>query len=305
MSMICYQDKNFRPASLALIGQANAVLDSMRARGYQLTLRQLYYQLVATAIIPNTPKSYDNLGALINDARLAGLVDWLAIEDRTRNLQSQAFWNDPSELIERVEGAYHKDWWVGQKTRVEIWIEKDALVGVIETPANELDCPFFSCRGYTSQSEMWAAAQRMIRRQKKTGQLTTILHLGDHDPSGIDMTRDIGDRLELFCHHHGYVAPIVKRIALTMEQIEQYNPPPNPAKITDSRAAAYIAEHGDESWELDALTPEVIEQLIRDNVEPYIDRDIMDEIKTAEERDKDLLRETSDRWDDVVEFLQS
>jgi hypothetical protein len=305
MSKICYIEKNFRPASVALIAQSNTILDDMRARGYQLTLRQLYYQLVAAAIIPNTPKSYDNLGALINDARLAGLVDWNAIEDRTRNLQSQAAWNSPGELIERVEDAYHKDWWRGQKTRVEVWIEKDALVGVIEGPCTELDCPFFSCRGYTSQSEMWGAAHRIMKRQMLTKQLTTILHLGDHDPSGIDMTRDITERLAMFCHHHGYTAPIVKRIALTMDQIEEYNPPPNPAKISDSRATGYIDEYGDQSWELDALTPEVIEQLIRDNVEPFIDDDIMDEIKEQETKDKELLGKTSERWDEVAEFLEA
>lgn len=305
MPKICYQEKNFRPASLALIQQSNTILNDMRARGYQLTLRQLYYQLVATGVIPNTPKSYDNLGALINDARLAGIVDWLHIEDRTRSLRALSSWDGPESIIQSAAASYHRDWWKGQNTRVEVWIEKDALVGVIETVCNEFDIPYFSCRGYTSQSEMWSAAQRIMRRQRIEGQDTHILHLGDHDPSGIDMTRDITERLAMFCTHHGLNAPEVERIALTMAQIEEYNPPPNPAKLSDSRCAGYIDQYGDESWELDALTPEVIEELIRTHVQEHIDKATMDEVKADEETEKELLTKSADRWDDVAEFLEA
>jgi len=146
------------------------------------------------------------------------------------------------------------------------WIEKDALVGVIAGICNTLDVPYFSCRGYTSQSEMWAAAQR-LKKYVQQRQQPYIIHLGDHDPSGIDMSRDIRDRLSMFA---GFPVS-VERIALTMSQVEHYDPPPNPAKITDSRAAEYIDRWGEESWELDALEPRVIEDLIRMHVESHRD----------------------------------
>jgi hypothetical protein len=304
MPFVCYIPKNFREASTALIKTCNQIIRQYTAAGYQLTLRQLYYQLVSRAVIPNTPKSYDNLGALVNDARLAGLIDWNAIEDRTRNLSALPTWNDPEEIVSNVAGAFHVNWWEGQDTRVEVWIEKDALVGVIEEACQSLDTPFFSCRGYTSQSEMWGAAQRIIRRWNKESQETVILHLGDHDPSGLDMTRDITDRLAMFCEHHGMTAPRVNRIALTREQIDLYNPPPNPAKISDSRAAAYIAEHGDESWELDALEPDVINNLIREHIERYMDEATMRKRRDYEDKCKEQLDSVSDHWDEVADFVE-
>lgn len=302
MPKIAYVPKSFQQKSLALIEQANGFIARYNSA---ITLRQLYYRLVANDIIPNTPKSYDNLGSLINDARLAGLVDWNAIQDRTRNLRKLGTFENPSEVISAAEHSYHVNWWDGQEVRVEVWIEKDALVGVIEDVCEELDVPYFSCRGYTSQSEMWGAAMRIINRKKHEQQNTVILHLGDHDPSGIDMTRDITERLDLFCGHHGFSSSIdVKRIALTMEQIEQYNPPPNPAKVTDTRANAYIAEHGDESWELDALEPDVIVELIRENVQEYIDEETMNDRKEYENEGKELLTKCSDNWTDVAEHIQ-
>ncbi len=116
---------------------------------------------------------------------------------------------------------------------------------MFEPICEELDVPYFSCRGYTSQSEMWAAAQRLLGYiWAKQRQHVTILHFGDHDPSGIDMTRDIRERLSLFCGGEGFA---VRRIALNMDQVRQYDPPPNPAKLTDTRVDAYLRKYGDDS----------------------------------------------------------
>lgn len=277
MATICYQPKKFRESSLKLIDICNDILATYRAQGYELTLRQLYYQLVARAIIENSERSYDNIGALISDARLAGLIDWTAIVDRTRHVRALPHWDSPSDIIRSSAGQFNYDKWAGQDTRVEVWVEKDALVDITGQACNRLDVPFFSCRGYTSQSEMWGAANRLMRYyEDSAASNVVVLHLGDHDPSGLDMTRDITERLALFCEHHGHVAPTIKRIALNMDQIRQYNPPPNPAKVTDCRAPKYIAEHGHESWELDALQPQVIEALITKHIKQHMDEDLFD-----------------------------
>lgn len=297
MPKIKYKDIRFRQSSLDLIHLVNQVISEYQAQGYELTLRQAYYQLVARGYIPNNERSYKNIGNLINDGRLAGLIDWYAITDRTRNLRRNSHWDTPSEVIASAKYSYLLDKWEGQPNYVEVWVEKDALVDVVGQACRPLDVPFFSCRGYTSQSEMWVAAQRFINQEHREQRI--IIHLGDHDPSGIDMTRDIQERLEMFG-----ADVYVKRVALTMEQIEQFNPPPNPAKITDSRCDKYIAMYGYESWELDALEPKVITDLIRSEVTMYRDDDLYQEVCRKERKEKQELQMLCDHYGTAVNYLQ-
>jgi len=276
--------KNFRATSRAIIAKANEIIDEYSAQGYSLTLRQLYYQFVARDLIPNTERSYKNLGSLINDGRLAGLIDWSAIEDRTRNISAAPHWDSPADVIQAARDSYQIDMWADQPRRVEVWIEKNALTGVIHDTCRELFVPYFACIGYVSQSEQWRAFQRSLNHP------VTILHLGDHDPSGIDMTRDNDDRLNMV--FGGDVKMI--RIALNMNQIEQYGPPPNPAKIKDSRFEKYLRDFGPDSWELDALEPSVINDLIRTHVEDIRDDELFDAARERYEMDCDALDEIID-----------
>jgi hypothetical protein len=304
MPLIEYVPKVFSEAHEVIIESANLVCAAYRAQGYDLTLRQLYYQFVSRGWIANKDTEYKRLGSIINDARLAGRLDWDYITDRTRNLRSLAHWNDPTEIMRAVATQFRTDRWESQPLRIEVWIEKDALVGVIEGPCTSQDVPYFSCRGYTSQSEVWGAAQR-IERYLEAGQRVLILHLGDHDPSGMDMSRDIEDRLRLFVEGDGLDADDleVRRIALNTDQVRQYNPPPNPAKLTDSRVGPYIDRFGPESWELDALEPTVIGALITDNIEAERDEEAWEAATKAQETHREHLTMAHSRWDEVVEFL--
>lgn len=296
MSKVQYKDIKFQSKSLELIERVNSIIAEYDAQGYELTLRQVYYQLVARGFIPNNERSYKNLGELINNGRLAGLIDWYAIVDRTRNLRRNGHWDNPAEIIDSARYSYMLDRWKYQPNYVEVWVEKDALIGIVSQICRKLDVPHFSCRGYTSQSEMWAAAQRFIRQDYRESR--TIIHLGDHDPSGIDMSRDIQDRLDMFGADVS-----VKRVALTMEQIELYNPPPNPTKLTDARASGYIYEFGHECWELDALEPKIITSLIENEVTALADPNLFEEIESREQRDKDNIQKICERYDEVVDFL--
>lgn len=295
-----FKDFAFKGSSKLMIARAISILDEMRAMGYTLTLRQLYYQLVARDVIANKQSEYKRLGSIINDARLAGLIDWDAIEDRTRNLKSVPHWLNESQIIRSAADSFRLDKWVGQKYRVEVWVEKDALVGVLERACRELDVPWFSCRGYTSQSELYGAGKRLSWHMYENRQIPVIIHLGDHDPSGIDMTRDILDRLFMFVG----TEVEVQRIALNMDQIRQYDPPPNPAKITDSRFEGYAREHGDESWELDALDPRVIHKLIVDTVLEYRDDDLFTQVQEEEREKRELLSAAADDWRKVASILE-
>lgn len=298
MPKIRYKEIKFQKKSLDLIELVNQVVDEYSAQGYELTLRQVYYQLVARGYIPNNERSYKNVGSLINDGRLAGLIDWHSVTDRTRNLRSESHWDTPADVIASTRYSYNLDKWKGQPNYVEVWVEKDALVDIVGQACSPLDTPYFSCRGYTSQSEMWSAAQRFIRQERREKRI--IIHLGDHDPSGIDMTRDIQERLELFG-----ADVFVKRVALTMNQIQTYNPPPNPAKITDSRASKYIDQFGDESWELDALEPKVITDLIKKQVTMYRNDDIYRAVCDKESREKEELKMLERNYDRAVAYLES
>lgn len=297
MPKIQYKNINFRDESLRLINLINGVINEYSRQGYELTLRQVYYQLVARGYIPNNERSYKNVGNLINDARLAGLIDWRSITDRTRNLRKNPHWDNPSEVIETARHLYLLDKWDNQPNYVEVWVEKDALVDIVGQACKSIDTPYFSCRGYTSQSEMWEASQRFLKQDHREQRV--IIHLGDHDPSGIDMTRDIQDRLNMFG-----ADVYVKRVALTMDQIDEYCPPPNPAKITDSRARAYIDRFGNESWELDALEPQMLTRLIQNEVTAYRDDIIYESICNREAIEKHELQMLEDNYDLAIKFVR-
>lgn len=334
-----YEPWNPDPATRVVIDQANSIIDAYRAQGYELTLRQLYYQFVARDLISNNQRSYKRLGSIIDKGRKAGLVDWGAIVDRTRNLERLAHWSDAPDALLAIAQQYRFDLWDDQPTRVEVWVEKEALAGVVERAAEAFDCAWFSCRGYVSQSEQWEAGRR-IGRYLRGGQNVVILHLGDHDPSGIDMTRDIRERLDNFIltdwlyeqmsvatalnsdirrHIEEHLeeerqfrgmpepattAPLtIRRIALNMDQVEEYQPPPNFAKITDSRFAGYQEQYGDDSWELDALEPAVLVDLIQENIVANMDEETMGEARDRMEEERQHLTAMSDNYQAVVDFL--
>lgn len=297
MSKIQYIYKNLREDTLSIIEMANTIVLDYQCQGFDLTLRQLYYQFVSRDWLPkswidpetgstNNEKSYKKLGDMISNGRLNGLIDWNSITDRTRKINTFPSWKSVSEILRSVKDSFSLDKWEDQRKMVEVWVEKDALVSVVEKACRYYEVPFFSCRGYVSQSAMWRSAMRIQDYYKPT----TILHLGDHDPSGIDMTRDIIDRLKMF----GTDNVVVERIALTPAQIEKYNPPPNPTKITDTRAKKYIEDHGHSCWELDALEPAMLVDLIVKNIEPQIEFDNLNEVRQKEDEEKEKLEDITD-----------
>jgi hypothetical protein len=288
--------RRFKPSTLEIIERAVEICEDYRAQGYSLTLRQLYYRFVSTMPdFENTSRSYKNLGSAINDARLAGLMDWSHIEDRTRSVGGGYYpATTPGDSIARYASYYTEPLWKGQDYRPEVWVEKEALADVVRQAAGGYRVPTFACRGYVSQTAMYDAAKRFERRRDQ-GLMPVVIHLGDHDPSGIDMTRDIRDRLEQMSW--GDVE--VRRIALNMDQIRQYDPPPDPAKVTDSRALGYIATYGDSSWELDALEPRVLTALIESEIESVLDRDLFDSQVLLEEERRAQIVEIAERYDDL------
>ena len=297
MPLIEYKPHSFREQSEFIIERANSIIAEYQEQGYDLTLRQLYYQFVSRALIANSQKEYNRIGRLMSNAREAGLIDWDAIVDRTRSVRSNNHFSDPSHILTAAANQYRLDTRSTQDNYIEVWVEKEALLGVVGSICKKLDITYLACKGYFSQSAMWRASNR-IDSAIDDGKDAIVLHLGDHDPSGVDMTRDIEDRLEMFLDLNS-ACFTVDRIALNMEQIQELNPPPNPAKETDSRSADYVNRYGHESWELDALDPKVITNLIRDSVANYTDEDERQELINLQEEQKKKLFYNATHWKEV------
>lgn len=275
-----FKEKNFRPDSLDLIAKCDEIVRDYLGQGLRLTLRQLYYQLVTQNIIKNEERAYKNLSSLVSDARLSGMLDWDAIEDRIRVPVIPSEFKDLQELVDAALYSYRLPRWETQTDYVELWVEKDALAGVLRSMANQYHVPMMVNRGYSSQSAMYEASKRYLQRQDD-GKTLTLLYLGDFDPSGEDMVRDIADRMEMF----GIDAK-VKKIALTLDQVYKYKPPPNPAKHSDPRSRDFIAKYGASSWEVDAINPIELRKIIKREIERFIDKDAMRIVVEKENDDK-------------------
>lgn len=264
-----YKEFNFKRDTLLMIQRINGIIHDYRLTNDTLTVRQLYYQLVAADEIPNTEKSYKKICGIVNDGRLAGLIDWDAIEDRTREFIRRGRWSSGKSVLESAAHGFHMDLWEGQDYRIFCIVEKEALAGVLERVCKTYDIPLLAARGYPSGTVLREFAQDDIIPYADDQQII-ILHLGDHDPSGLDMTRDLDERIAMFSEVNDADVTL-HRIALNMQQIEEQKPPPNPAKATDARFKDYQRQFGYESWELDALTPTYLRELVKQHVEPYID----------------------------------
>lgn len=285
-----YRTQHFRKESLAAIERMNRIIEEYEAQGLRLTGRQLYYQHVAKGFIPNTERSYKNLLSLLADARYAGLVDWDAIEDRGRVADVPSTWDSIDSIVEAAINQFKLPIWDDQPTYVELWVEKQALAGVLEPIARKFRVPLMVNKGYSSASAMYEAARRIERSVEGIDRPSVVFYLGDHDPSGEDMVRDIAARLNEFAPD--LVEPIdVRKLALTMAQVREYDPPPNPAKRTDARFAAYEEKHGAESWEVDALPPNVLAQIINDAFDEVVDRRKFDAVVARERGDSRRVRE--------------
>jgi hypothetical protein len=268
-----------------MIDDANAIIAEYQAAGFKLTLRQLYYQFVARDLFANTSKNYSLLSRTMVYARDAGESNWDAMEDRTRSVNSHPAWANPTDFIRREVEFYAEDLWAGQSFRPEVWVEKDALIGVVAAECDRWRVPYFSTRGMVGQLPARDAGLRFAD-QLGLDLTPVVLHLADHDPTGIAMTKDVERRLRLYAGE-----PIeVRRIALNMSQVELYRPPPNFAKETDANIGKYRREFGtNECWELDALAPAVIARLIREEIEDMIDEKLWEAAASKEQRNRKTL----------------
>lgn len=267
-----------------LIKNIDNIINSYRDAGMKITVRQVYYQCVSKNLIPNNANQYNKIVDLVADGRLHGLIDWAAIEDRTRYTRENAHWDSPEEIIQNALEAYKIDTRKTQPVYLEAWIEKDSLVSILEDTCRRLDVPCFSCRGNPSITALHEASYRFIEHQN---QQCIILYAGDHDPSGLNIPAVIQERFYDFG-----VDVDLRRIGITLEQIKELDLPPFPAKITDGNYKKYVMTTGlKDSWELDALPPETLSALFRDNILALTDSQLWKQELQHEKEDKMRLAE--------------
>lgn len=293
-------ERKFSAESQATIDLANEILEEYRAQDFRLSLRQLYYQLVARGYIENSQRSYKNLGSLISNARQAGLIDWSMIEDRGRETVIPTHWRSPAEIVRAAAAQFRIDKWKDQPWHIEAMVEKDALSGVLEPICRTLDIGITANKGYSSSSTMYEIGKRLAEAHEPgnltyDGKSICVLYLGDHDPSGIDMTRDVEERLAMYSGLDSYDIDVV-RLALNIEQVERWKPPENPAKETDARYAGYRDTYGDKSWELDAIEPVQLADLVRQAVLSRRDDDLWNEAVARENAMRRDLQRFADEY---------
>lgn len=266
-----------QPKTAAIVEAAHQLL----AADHPMTLRQLFYQLVSQQVLDNTQNNYKNLSRLIATARQEKLIPWEWMEDRNRRPREVNMWAGLAAFADVAVHAYRRDVWASQPRQLEVWLEKDALSGHFEDVLSAYGVTLNVGRGYDGWDSIHNAAERW-----GTGESVTCLYFGDFDPSGDDMVRSLAERLAFFeCE------PEVLKVAINLDDINRYQLPPNPTKLTDSRRAAFVAKHGDVSVELDALPNAVLRSRLVAEVERRMDLRALERVRGAEKSERERLRE--------------
>lgn len=281
-----FVDKSFSPENMKLLIRIDAMLTDYMSQGYRVSVRQAYYQLVKANVIENSDESYSRLVKLITNARLAGYLDWDAVEDRGRQVVDYQTWESPAQILQQATETFRIDKWADQGKHVEVMAEKAAVEGVLIPVCQEFDVPFHANKGYSSVSALYETGKRLQER-RYSGKDVVVIYLGDHDPSGIHMSRDVLDRLEMFSQSR----LTVLRVALNMPQIERYDPPCQYSKEKDSRTPDYVARFGSyDCWELDSLEPRVMAGILRAAIKAQINPEKWEKAVAREDEMKDQLQ---------------
>jgi hypothetical protein len=267
----------------------------------RMTLRQIYYRLVSRNAIPNHLNSYKNLSRILVSAREKGELPSHIMEDRGRTSVGGDFGYESTEgfalnRLRSLKGCasdFTREMWANQDEYIEVWVEKDALSRLVSVACGGYRVKTCVGRGYSSYTYVADAVDRFVEKQDKQ---CTVIYLGDFDPSGLDITRDLGRRMAEYGAEHVEI----KRIALSKDQIKKYSLPPAPVKLTDARAEKFVDKHGKDVWELDALEPNVLQQTIQDEIVRHVDGDLWQETREQIEKDKQEIEKTINGWFDIL-----
>lgn len=287
---------NPRPETLGVIADVRAILNEYSHYG-PMTARQIFYRMVGQYDYDKTEKAYKRLCEYLVRARRAGMIPFRSIRDDGTIEEGGGGWSSPMgfwRTVDQIAENYERDRLQNQEAEIELWCEAAGMVPMLVNMTSEWHIPIFSTGGFSSVTVTYEAAQRIARRDKPT----IFLHIGDYDPSGESifesMTQDIGAFVagELGGRYNRFTGEVEdrftpRRVALTEEQVDQYDLPSAPPKVSDSRSAKWIGD----TTQAEALPPTLLEEIVQDAVTDYIDEDALKEIIDQSEKEREKILE--------------
>ena len=270
--------------SLRLLERVQEIIKSY---DFALTLRQIYYQLVAKQIIPNQQSYYMKLSRLCVIGRDEGILPEDAFADRLRQIDKPDSYLDLDDFMDTVKDAYRKDKWQNQAAYIEIWTEKDALRSVLTEITYSYDVNLMIVRGQVSRTAIYESYERFAKKIDE-GKDCFLYYAGDFDPSGLSIYSSLVKRIRKHGNTGKYIT--FERVALTPAQIEEYNLPSDPAKRKDPNYKRFIDEYGDGVVELDSLPPDVLRNLIKECIEGRLDRGLFEQAQKIEFKEQAILQ---------------
>jgi hypothetical protein len=280
MTALTYQASHIKRtrATKAKVEERREALLAIIDDGKPMTVRQVFYQATVRGLVEKAESGYAKVQTDLTVMRRAGDLsyDWLA--DNTRWQRKPRTFDSVESALQETAQFYRKSLWRDADSYVEIWLEKDALAGVVYPITNMYDVPLMVARGYASLSFLYSAAEHI----NELSVPTYIYHCGDFDPSGVNAGEKIGETLR-------ELAPDAKiyfeRIAVTPEQISEWDLPTRPTKTSDTRSKGF----GTISVELDAIEPNQLRSLVQDAIEQHLPADRFEVLKAAEESEREII----------------
>ena len=259
------------------------------AGGHPMTVRQVFYQLSNRGLIDKTEAEYKaTVIRLMGTMRLEGDLPFEWVADNSRWMRKPRTHSSLKNMLDITASAYRRALWDDQHVYVEIWLEKEALSGVVLPVTAKWDVPLMVTRGYPSLTFLHDAGVILGCEDREV----YLYYFGDWDPSGLDIARNVQERLEDFSD---YADINFERIAVTPEQVHQWSLPTRPTKKTDSRSRSFEGA----SVELDAIPPDELRGLVDECIVQHIDTDIYNTTLAAEASERELLQ----NWDRVLSNL--
>ncbi|MBI2393179.1 MAG: hypothetical protein HYV09_26575 [Deltaproteobacteria bacterium] len=259
-----------------------------------MSTRQVFYQVVSIGAIENSPANYDRVQRAIVAMRRDGTIPYARIVDRTRRKYQRAAWDSAEEAVGALHSQYRRDLWADQPTVVHVACEKQALEGIFAAACDEYGASLWILRGFISEGFVWEWAED-IRALNAAGKRVVIAFFGDFDPSGLDLERDLLDRLD------GFGAEFeCFRWGIHREDIDEYGIPSVGVKATDSRTKRFVAEHGTVTAELDALPPAVLRKRVKDAIVDEIDPTAWNRLVEITNIERESMAHVARNWNSIV-----
>lgn len=276
----------YRPSPIKRARRTKAEIQYLKAQlylilcdDYPMTVRQVFYQAVRRLLIEKSEAEYKTtITRLLGELRLCGVIpfDWIA--DNTRWMRKPRTYSSLGAALKHTAAAYRRCLWDNQDVYVEVWLEKDALAGVVYAETEPWDVPLMVTRGFPSLSFLHSAAEAIANQDKPAH----IYYFGDWDPSGKDISRNVEQRLREFAPHADIT---FERLAVNSDQIKSLNLPTRPTKKSDSRAKTFKGE----SVELDAIPASTLRQMVRDAIRQHVDEHALHIQELAEQDERRIL----------------